>query len=65
MPGKIIEVKVNAGDVVKLGQTLVVMEAMKMELELKAERDATIKTVNHETTDQVKADDVLVELEAQ
>lgn len=64
MPGKIIEVKVKTGDMVKLGQTLVVMEAMKMELELKAERDATIKSVDFNAADQVKADDVLVELES-
>lgn len=64
MPGKIIEVRVNAGDEVKLGQTLVVMEAMKMELELKAERDATIQSVGIKAADQVKADDMLVELEA-
>lgn len=64
MPGKIIAVKVKAGDSVKTGQTLVVMEAMKMELELKAERDAIIKAVMFSETDQVKADAVLVELEA-
>ena len=64
MPGKIIEVKVKTGDTVTLGQTLVVMEAMKMELELKAERDATIKSVDYKAADQVKADDVLVELES-
>lgn len=63
MPGKIIEVKVKAGEDVKMGQTLVVMEAMKMELELKAERDASIKAIPFIQADQVKADDVLVELE--
>lgn len=63
MPGKIIDVKVKAGEDVKMGQTLVVMEAMKMELELKAERDACIKAIPFIQADQVKADDVLVELE--
>ena len=63
MPGKIIEVKVQPGDEVSVGQALVVMEAMKMELELKAEREAVIKDVNCIANDQVKADDVLVELE--
>jgi len=63
MPGKIIEVKVKAGDAVTMGQPLVVMEAMKMELELKAEREAVIKDVSCNANDQVKADDVLVELE--
>ncbi|MGJ8664542.1 MAG: biotin/lipoyl-containing protein, partial [Marinicella sp.] len=63
MPGKIIEVKVSAGDEVSDGQTLVVMEAMKMELELKAERAATIKQVLHQSSEQVKAEAILVELE--
>jgi 3-methylcrotonyl-CoA carboxylase alpha subunit len=63
MPGKIIEVKVKAGDAVTVGQTLIVMEAMKMELELKAERDAVIKNLSHKSADQVQADAVLVELE--
>ncbi|MEZ5472956.1 MAG: biotin carboxylase N-terminal domain-containing protein [Marinicella sp.] len=63
MPGKIIEVKVQQGDAVELGQTLIVMEAMKMELELKSQRDAVIKSVNHEKAEQVKADAVLIELE--
>ncbi len=64
MPGKIIAVKVKPGDSVEIGQTLVVMEAMKMELELKAEREAIIKDVMFSEADQVKADAVLVELEA-
>ncbi len=63
MPGKIIAVKVKQGEAVKTGQTLVVMEAMKMELELKAEKDAVIKTIHFSQTEQVKADAVLVDLE--
>ncbi len=63
MPGKIIAVKVAVGQQVEIGQTLVVMEAMKMELELKAEKEATINTVHFAANDQVKADEVLVELE--
>ncbi len=63
MPGKIIESKVKAGDAVKSGQTLIVMEAMKMELELKVERDAVIKEVFYNSSDQVTADAMLVELE--
>jgi len=64
MPGKIIECKVKAGDEVKAGQTLIVMEAMKMELELKVERDAVIKSVVYDNSDQVTADAMLVELES-
>ncbi len=63
MPGKIIECKVKAGDAVKEGQTLIVMEAMKMELELKVERDAVIKSMCYTQSDQVSADAMLIELE--
>ncbi|MGE3973057.1 MAG: acetyl-CoA carboxylase biotin carboxyl carrier protein subunit [Bdellovibrionales bacterium] len=45
MPGKIVKVNVRAGDKVSAGQTLVVMEAMKMENDLKAPRDVTVKEV--------------------
>ncbi len=64
MPGKIIATKAAAGEAVKLGQTLVVMEAMKMELELKAERDGVIAAMHCANGDQVKAETELVELEA-
>jgi 3-methylcrotonyl-CoA carboxylase alpha subunit len=63
MPGKIIELKVKDGDQVKAGTTVVVMEAMKMELELKAEADATVKAVHHQANDQVQAETVLVDME--
>ncbi len=62
MPGKIIEVKVQVGDAVKSGDTLLVMEAMKMELQLSAERDAVIADIHYSAGDQVLADVVLVEL---
>lgn len=63
MPGKIIELKVKGGDQVIAGTTLVVMEAMKMELELKAEADAMVKAVHHQANDQVQAATVLVDME--
>jgi biotin carboxyl carrier protein len=46
MPGKIVRVLVNAGDAVKARQALVVVEAMKMENELRAARDGTIAEVH-------------------
>jgi biotin carboxyl carrier protein len=45
MPGKIVRVLVNPGDQVKPRQALVVVEAMKMENELRATRDGTIREV--------------------
>jgi biotin carboxyl carrier protein len=45
MPGKIVDVLVKAGQTVKAEQALLIMEAMKMENELRAPRDAKIKEV--------------------
>ena len=42
MPGNILKVNVNAGDKVKEGQVLVVLEAMKMENEIMAPKDGTV-----------------------
>ena len=46
MPGTILSVNVSAGQAVKKGDVLVVLEAMKMENEIKAPADATVATVN-------------------
>lgn len=46
MPGKVLSVAVKPGDTVKKGQTLVVLEAMKMEHTLTAPRDGVVETVN-------------------
>lgn len=45
MPGTILEVKVSAGQSVTMGDTLVVLEAMKMENEIPAPQDGIIDTV--------------------
>lgn len=45
MPGRVIKVLVKEGDEVKVGQPLVVVEAMKMENELGAERDGVVKKI--------------------
>lgn len=63
MGGKIIEVKVKAGDKVKKGDLLVVYEAMKMENELTAERDCTVKRVFVAVDDVVGTDAPLIEFE--
>lgn len=46
MPGTILSVNVSAGQSVKSGDVLVVLEAMKMENEIKAPKDATVASVN-------------------
>jgi len=60
MPGRIVLVKTKAGDVVEQDQELLMMEAMKMELALKAPRAGTIESVNAMQGEFVEADAVLV-----
>ncbi|HEY8328402.1 MAG TPA: biotin carboxylase N-terminal domain-containing protein [Rhodanobacter sp.] len=64
MPGRIVLVKAKAGDVVEQGQELLVMEAMKMELALKAPRAGTIESMNATQGEFVEADAVLVKFVA-
>jgi len=63
MPGRVVVVKTRAGDRVTAGQELLVIEAMKMELGLKAPRDGIVAEVRAATGDFVDADAVLVTLE--
>ncbi|RDS85613.1 acetyl/propionyl/methylcrotonyl-CoA carboxylase subunit alpha [Dyella psychrodurans] len=60
MPGRIVLVKAKAGDKVEEGQEVLVMEAMKMELALKAPRSGTIESVSATQGEFVEADAVLV-----
>ncbi len=63
MPGKILNVKVVEGEVVGDGQTLVLLEAMKMENALTAEGNARVATIHVADGDLVELGQVLVELE--
>ena len=65
MPGKIIQLFVKAGDVVKKGQPLAVLEAMKMEHTLAAPADATIDSVGVAIGDQVKDGAMVVRFAAE
>lgn len=60
MPGTIISVNVSAGQSVKAGDVLVVLEAMKMENEIKAPKDGTIASVNVNKGDAVDSGTLLV-----
>jgi propionyl-CoA carboxylase alpha chain len=60
MPGLIVSVAVAAGETVKLGQELAVLEAMKMENVLRAERDGVVETIHIEPGATVAADQVLI-----
>ncbi|MGB8363929.1 MAG: acetyl-CoA carboxylase biotin carboxylase subunit [Rhizomicrobium sp.] len=61
MPGLVVSVNVAEGQEVKAGETLAVVEAMKMENVLTAERDGTIKKVNAGKGDSLALDDVILE----
>ncbi len=60
MPGKVTKVTVKKDDTVTKGQALVVMEAMKMEYTLEADRDGKIQEVNAQVGAQVNLGEVLV-----
>ena len=62
MPGKILDIKVKAGDAVSFGQCVVVMEAMKMETEIVAPAAGTVASVNVSVGDAVDTGAVLVTL---
>lgn len=61
MPGLIVGINVQPGDVVSKGDNLLVLEAMKMENMLKAAGDGTIKTIRIAKGDRVEKGQVLVE----
>jgi propionyl-CoA carboxylase alpha chain len=61
MPGLVVSVNVTEGQDVKSGETLAVVEAMKMENVLLAERDGIIKKVNVKKGDSLALDDVILE----
>lgn len=63
MPGTILSVDVKVGDVVKAGDTLCILEAMKMENEIVAPVDATVKGVHVNKGDTVANGDLLITLE--
>jgi 3-methylcrotonyl-CoA carboxylase alpha subunit len=63
MPGTITKIYRKVGDVVKKGESVVAMEAMKMELVLKAEWDAKVVKLDVKEGEFVEASKVLVELE--
>ena len=63
MPGKIIAVNAKAGDAVKAGDPLIIMEAMKMEMTLEAPRDGVVAEVNAAPEALVTDGEMLLSLE--
>ena len=60
LPGTILDVFVNVGDTVKSGQTVVLLEAMKMENNIEADCEGTVKEVKVRKGDSVLEGDILV-----
>ncbi|MBK6800922.1 MAG: acetyl/propionyl/methylcrotonyl-CoA carboxylase subunit alpha [Novosphingobium sp.] len=63
MPGLLVALHVAEGDKVEAGQPLAVVEAMKMENILRAEKSATVKAVNAKAGDSLAVDAIILELE--
>lgn len=63
MPGNILDVKVKAGDSVKAGDTLLILEAMKMENEIMCPQDGTVASINVQKGDSVNSNDLIMTLQ--
>ncbi len=62
MPGRVVKLLVAEGDAVKPGQGLIIVEAMKMENELKAKSECTIATIHVQAGDTVEGGAKLITL---
>jgi biotin carboxyl carrier protein len=60
MPGKILQLKVSEGDSIKVGDTLLILEAMKMENEIIADTSGNVKKINVAVNDMVDTSDILM-----
>ena len=62
LPGVILTIKVREGDTVKIGDRLLVLEAMKMENNIDSDKEGIVKSIKVRTGDSVLEGDVLVEI---
>jgi len=60
LPGKVLGVKVNVGDLVNLGDVVVTIEAMKMETEILAKENGKVSQINVKAGDTVNTGEVLI-----
>ena len=63
LPGVILEIKVKVGDAVKKGQTIIILEAMKMENEIRAVADGIVKEIFVEENTKVGLNDRIMIVE--
>ncbi|MGC9341774.1 MAG: biotin/lipoyl-containing protein [Bacteroidales bacterium] len=62
LPGNILDILVNPGDIIKKGQKLLIMEAMKMENQILAEKDGVVESIKVQKGQAVLQGDVLIEI---
>jgi len=62
MPGQIRAVNVSEGDTVTKGQTLLVLEAMKMEIRVQAPRDGVVSSISVKVGETVEREQILIEI---
>ena len=62
MPGTVLDVKVSVGQKVKNGDTLLILEAMKMENEIAAPADGTVASINVSKGASVNTGDLMISL---
>ncbi len=63
MPGKVVQIGIKPGDKVTQGQTLLILEAMKMENEIKTSVDGTVKAVHVKVGDALEQGVLMIELD--
>jgi len=62
VPGKVFKVTANVGDAVKAGDTVIILESMKMEIPVVAPEDGTVASINVGAGDAVESGDLLATL---
>jgi biotin carboxyl carrier protein len=63
MPGLVLDILVKEGDVLQKGDSVLILEAMKMENVIKAEGDATVKEITTQKGNAVEKNQILIEFE--
>jgi pyruvate carboxylase subunit B len=64
MPGKIIDIKVSIGDKINAGDSVIIIEAMKMENEIQALESGTVVAINIRKGDEVSPNETLLEIQS-
>jgi biotin carboxyl carrier protein len=63
LPGSIVKILVSEGDVVSIGQRLLVLEAMKMENSIESDKAGKIKTIHKQEGESVMEGDIMISIE--